>query len=518
MEKIGSLYCCDTANTELGQVDFTHSTVDFVRGAGFDFSAVTPSSGIAVDSGNGCVYVADQANNRVLGWRNEASFVNGATADLIIGQHDQWSDQANTGGVSISTLSNPVGVATDPSGNLYIADTGNNVVREVAASTGIITTVAGNGSYGYTGDGSLATTASFAGPAGIAVDAAGDLYIADFGNNVIREVNALTGIIDTIAGGGSNPGNDGLGDGGPAIGASLDAPAGLALDSAGNLYIADRTGVREVSGGVISTVANTGGFPTGVSWANGFVYFTDSYTQKAYQVAGSITSEIAGNGTAGFGGDGGPALAAELNHPTGIAVDPAGDVFIADSANDRLRVVTGGTITTYAGTGSMQTPDGGQAAGAQITQAQKVTVDGQGGYFFSEEFKHVVRHVDATGRITTVAGNGTQGFGGDGGPATSAELNNPVGLAVDAGGNLYVGDFSARSVHVYAPPLSATSKPTVSLQLDPLGQLNTSLTCPASGTNAFNENLPRRKSPSTCRRPTRRWTTREPITVNVRDD
>lgn len=225
------------------------------------------------------------------------------------------------GPANSSEMRFPQAIAVDEVGNVYIADTGNNAIREISASTGIITTIAGNGMYGYSGDGSLATTAALAGPAGLALDAAGNLYIADFGNNVVREVNAVTGVISTVVGGGLNPGEDGLGDGGPAIGASLYGPAGIAFDPAGNLYIADSY--------------------------NNLIREVNAVTNTISVIAGGGTSP----GSDGLG-DGGLATDARLSIPMAIALDVKGNIYIADSGNAVVREVNSGTITAVAGNGT----------------------------------------------------------------------------------------------------------------------------------------------------------------------
>ena len=434
---IATVAACALAAFVPGSLSASAATGDIstvVGGVASGPATTVPQNPVALALNGGALLVSDGTTGTIRSidpvTRNESAPVGNA----CIGH------SGDGGPASQATIAAARAVAVGPDGSIYLAEAAWNDVRRVSPS-GIISTFAGKpnttGTYG--GDGGAATQADLHDPEGLAVDSAGRVYISDHQNYRIRMVDT-NGTISTVAGTGSSFGSSF--DGMPATQAVLGSPEGLAVDASDNLYIADRSGIRKVSGGVISTVANSGGFETGVAWANGIVYFTDPYLQKAYQVVGGTMSAIAGNGTAGYSGDGGPAPAAQLNSPVGIAADAAGNVFIADTANNRVRVITGGTITTYAGTGSTLTPDGSAASGAQITQAQKVTMDGQGGYYFSEEFNHVVRHVDATGRLTTVAGNGTQGFSGDGGPATSAQLNNPVGLAVDTSGNLYIADQS----------------------------------------------------------------------------
>jgi trimeric autotransporter adhesin len=330
-----------------------------------------------VSFGAGHLYIADRVSVRQLspGTGQLTTPVGTGVAGLL-----------GDGGPAARASVAGCGVALDHSGNLVIADTENTRIRVVAHTTGAfygrpmtaghIYTVAGNGTAGFSGDGGPATSAELAFPQGFAVDAAGNLVIADTSNRRIRVVAHSTGAfygqpmtagdIYTVAGGGT-----GLGDGGPATSAALRAPEGVTVDAAGNLLIADDGRVRVVP-------ASTGTF----------------YGQP--MTAGDIYT-VAGNGTFGFSGDGGPATSAALSNPQGIAVDSAGNLVISDAENERIRVVAARTGTFY---------------------GQPMTA----------------------GDIYTVAGDGTSGFSGDGGPATSAGLNNPGGVAADAAGNLLIAD------------------------------------------------------------------------------
>jgi len=309
------------------------------------------------------------------------------------------------GGQAISaSLQNPRGVAVDASGNLYVADFSNHRIRKVDTA-GIITTFAGgNGTAAFSGEGVAATSASLNFPNRVAVDAAGNLYIADRNNNRVRKVNTA-GIITTVAGNGVRSFS---GDGGAAISASLDFPTGVAVDAAGNLYIADG----------------------------------DNSRIRKVNTAGIITT-VAGTVTSGFSGDDGPATSAALDlrgGVAGVAVDAAGNLYIADRGNHRIREVdTAGIITTVAGNGAFVfSGDGGPT---------DVAVDAAGNLFIAADIgSNRIRKVDTAGIITTIAGDGSFAFSGDGGPATSARLNQPLGVAVDAAGNLYIGDQSNHRV------------------------------------------------------------------------
>jgi hypothetical protein len=348
--------------------------------------------GVAVD-GTGNLLIADTFNERVrVVAASTGTFYGQAmtAGDIYTVAGTGTAGFSGDGGPATSAeLSDLSGVAVDGTGNLLIADTGNQRIRVVAASTGTfygqamttgdIYTVAGTGTFGFSGDGGPATSAELSFPEGVAVDAAGNLVIADSFNRRVRVVAASTatfygqsmraGDIYTVAGGGTT----GLGDGGPATQAKLKGPGGVAVDAAGNLVIDDVYHER------VRVVAVATGTFYGQSMRAGDIY------------------TVAGNGTRGFSGDGGPATHAELNRAGAVAVDGTGNLVIADSGNERVRVVAIATGTFY-----------GRAMRA--------------------------------GDIYTVAGNGTAGFSGDGGPATRAELVTPNGVAADAAGNLLIAD------------------------------------------------------------------------------
>jgi uncharacterized protein (TIGR03437 family) len=323
----------------------------------------------------------------------------------------QETDSEGDGCPATSASIGPAGIAVDSAGNLYIADSGFNLIRKVSTN-GIISTIAGNvntGEGGYSGDGGPAAGATVSGPLGLALDAAGNLYIADTGNDRIRKI--ANGIITTVAGGGLGCAQqtDTVGDGCPATSALLFSPAGVAVDAAGNLYVADTYNQRirkAVQNGTITTVAGDG-----------------TYTL----LPGSL-------------GDGGPATSATLFFPGGVAVDSSENIYIADTFNNRIRKVANGIINTVAGNGSgSYSGDGDSATSAGLSGPSGIAVDSGGNLFIADTGDQRVREV-TNGTITTIAGSGDIGSTGDGGPATSATLNTPVATAFGKSGEIFVSD------------------------------------------------------------------------------
>ena len=339
------------------------------------------------------------------------------------GQAGSTGYTGNGGYAAAATMSGPAGIVTDTAGNVYFADERNNVVRKVNAA-GIITVVAGNSTAGYTGDGAAATAAELRTPTGLALDKIGNLYIADNGNNVIRKVSA-TGTITTIAGttGGYS------GDGGPAISAQLRGPNGIAVDSTGKVYFAD------ARNNVVRMI-NTDG----------------------------IINTIAGNNAAGagFSGDGGAATNAQMSRPAGLAVDAMGNVYVADSRNHVIRMVTpAGIISTIAGNYTMGagfTGDGGLATAAKLRHPFAVSVDKFGVVFIADSSNNIRTVKNDT--INTFAGSDAAGYYGDGGPATNAKMTTPDGIAFDNAHNVYVscfGDNVIRRIGMPVPGITITS-------------------------------------------------------------
>jgi len=330
----------------------------------------------------------------------------------------------------------PARPAVAADGTVYVPDPSYNVVRAITPS-GTIRRFAGRPSTqgGFGGDGGPATNAQLDGPEGVAVDSAGNVYIAEHWNHLVRKVDPA-GIITTVAG---NRYSSATGDNIPATQSWLTAPLGVAVDASGTLLITDGTRLRSVSGGVITTVPGS----SAVQMASvriapdGTVYYTDTWNSTVYRL-GPVA--VAGNGTPGYSGDGGPATAAQLMTPEDLAFDAAGSIYIADWYSQRVRMVRAGVITTFAGTGGFVTGDGGQALAAQIAHPSKVAIDSRGNYYFAELAANTVRRVAPDGVITTVAGNGQPGFSGDDGPATAAQLWEPQSVSVDASDNLFIVD------------------------------------------------------------------------------
>jgi len=296
----------------------------------------------------------------------------------------------DSGAATAAQLLSPGAIFLDSSGKLYIADTSNQRVRVVAGGT--ISTIAGTGTEGFAGDGKAATSAQLSGPGGIAADSSGNVYIADTGNHVVRKITS-GGTISTFAGSGGNAGY--AGDGGAATSALLFNPTGLVLDKSGNLYIADSGNnvVRQVVGANITTIVC------------------------------------------------GPARVLQLNHPTGLALDASGALYIADTGNRRIVRFANGAATSFAGNGLTKfSGDNGPAIQAGINDPTGVCVDAAGNVYITDTFNGRIRRVTQDGIITTVAGNGFAAYAGDGGPALNASFSFPRAVIADSSSNVYVAD------------------------------------------------------------------------------
>ncbi len=353
----------------------------------------------------------------------------GAPVTTLAGNGTAGSS-GNGASASAALLNAPQGGAVDAVGNFFFADTGNNAVREIVRSTGNIVLVAGTGAAGSAGDGAAATAAQLNGPCGVAVDAAGNVYIADTGNNRIREVSAATGTITTIAGNGTAAYT---GDNGYASAATLSAPTGLALDNTGVLYVAD----------------------------------TGNNALRAFSINNGVMVTLAGTGTAGYAGDGGVPQLAQLNAPSGVAVDLAGNIYVADKGNAVVRKLTPinagiinfqATISSFAGIagGTANTGDGGPATSANLLTPAGVATDAAGDVYIAAGGQ--VRMVAPSGTIVTVAGTGQSGsYAGEGGSATAAVVPAPANaVAVDPVGDIYLSATAANRILTITGSTAAT--------------------------------------------------------------
>lgn len=453
VDAVGNVYIGDRENFRVRRIIFASSSDTVAPTIAVTVPTITPTfttnaspltvSGAAAD--NMGVYLVRWSNDRggsgtaggAMAWTvagiplqngvNNLTFTaldvrgNSASARLAVTFNPQQvistfagngqSGGTGDGGAAIGArLFFPTGIAADANGNLYVADSANNRVRRITPA-GVILPFAGNGMLGSSGDGGQAADATFNQPQSVAVDSTGNVYISDTGNHRVRKV-APSGVITTVAGTGA----DGFaGDGGQAAQAQLNLPFQVAVDSAGNLFIADSSNrrVRKVT------------------------------------VATGVISTIAGDGRVGTGGDGGAATQAQFLLPYGVTVDRSGVVFILDAFDAKIRrVATNGTISNYAGTGNFgYRGDGGPATSADIDPQSFITTDADGNLYIADLFNHVIRKVTATtGIITTVVGTGVGGFSGDGAAPGNAQLSFPNDVAFDAVGNMYIADLNNQRV------------------------------------------------------------------------
>lgn len=411
--------------------------------------------GMAFDE-EGNLYFSDSFNSRIRRIDTNGIITTIAGSNIPIPTGD--------GGPAIDAgLSTPLDILFDHSGNLLIASTFN--IRQISTD-GIINTIMG-GIPGNSGDGGPASEARFVQPWGMTYDSSGNLYIADRDNNNIRKVDT-NGIVSTVAGNGMAGYS---GDGGQAVNASLNTPYNVTVDQEGSLYIADTKNkrIRKVNpNGVIETIAGSSNFgENGIATAlslyapndvvvdennNLLLVETNNHRIRRIDTNGFI-STIAGNGASGFSGDGGLAIDATFTFPKNIALRNDGSIFIADTDNQRIRKIDpNGIITTVAGNGqSGYAGDGGLAINASLNKPNDIIFDSNGNLIFSDLQNHCIRKIDANGIITTIAGTGVNGYSGDGGAAVLAELKNPDGIAIDGAGNLFIADTSNNRIRKITP-------------------------------------------------------------------
>ena len=494
LDSSGNIYIADHDNNEIREiVKSTGNIQNFAgsptgaAGATGDGGAATSAllhgpSAVFVDATNN-VFIADTSNSEI----REVTSINGKIQRIAgIGIPGFSGDG---GPATSAALSSPLGVFVDATGNVVIADTANHFVRQVVAASGNIHEIAGNGLLSFSGDGATALNAALNLPSGVAVDGPRDIFIADTANNVIREVVASTGLIQTIAG---------------TTGGALNGPTGVFVDSSNNVFIADTKNnvIRELvaSSGTLQIIAGNGtpGFqgdngpptqaelklPTGVfvdSAGNVFIADMGNNVIREIVAATGKIQTVAGvnAGSPGFGGDGGAATSALLSSPSGVFVDALGNIFIADTGNNVIREVTisNHNILTVAGShvlGAGFSGDGGAATSAQLNAPLSVIVDPSGDLFIADTGNNVIREVVAsTGKIQTVAGNHAlgAGFSGDGGPALSAQLHSPSSIAIDSLGAVDIADTGNNRIRSVAglvivpvaslTPTTLTFNPTV---------------------------------------------------------
>ena len=471
LDTAGNLYILDTLNRRVREVLATSGVIQTIAGngvAGFSgdgpalASQIRGRGGLSVDT-QGNVFLADADNGRI------REITNGGIQ--TVAGTGGFGFSGDGGPATSAQLFAPRGVFVDVSGNIFIADTFNHRVREVVG--GIIHTIAGNGIGGFAGDGGLATSAELYYPYGVFADSLGNILIADTGNSLLREVTAGSGTIKALAGNGlANPTtcnttfDQCIGDGGPATRGILRYPENVFEDSLGNIFVlalvdeiqeipAGTTNIQTFAGNSASGFGGDGGpapnaqlsFPVdAVTDKAGNIYIADTGAVREVFSATGMIQTIAGTGIGGIAslsGDNGPATTA-TTYPNGLFVDAFGNLFIADGFNEVREISAGtGTIRSVAGNGiAGYTGDGGPAANAELNYPNSVFVDGAGNIFIADSNNSVIREVvgGPGGNIVTVAGNGTPGFSGDGGPATSAQLAFPSGVYVDAAGNIFIAD------------------------------------------------------------------------------
>ena len=405
--------------------------------------------------GTGHLYIVDSSNQRI---RKIDAFSNTITT---IAGNGSFRASGDGGPATEAGFWSPRSICMDIFRNLYIADSSSGQIRIVAVD-GIINTFAGNGQTGFSGDGGLATDASLNRPTDIASDPSGNLYIADESNGRIRKVTP-DGIITTIAGGN-------IGDGQLATQANLYNPADVHITTQGELYIADNkhSRIRKIdANGIITTIAGTGQpgsssngqqalessfpYPRGITIDDTHTLYLSTLASKIHTVdPHGITGTVAGNGRADYSGDGGQATNASLNKPNGIFIIPNGTLFVAEEKNHCIRMISpNGEITTVVGNGTAgYTGDGGSAADASLNHPRDVFIGTERNLYIADESNHCVRMVDRNGIITTVAGNGQFGASGDGGPATEATLSYPRSVYADAEGKIFIADRNNHAIRM----------------------------------------------------------------------
>lgn len=494
---IRRIYTDGTIRTIAGTGTYVYGGDNWNEGAATSVQLKRPY-GVAIDN-NGYLYIADTENHKIR--KMKEPVLSGAELSGLslsrgmlspVFDLEKWAYSASVAEIvdrititpttwdSRATVTVNGEPLIDGQANINLSLGGNLITIVVTAIDGIttrtytvdvyresletiITTIAGTGDFQPDGDGGPAVNARIGPPSGVAVDSSGNIFITDTNDNKIRKIDT-NGMISTIAGSGSTWSG---GDGGAATRAAIYGPGGVAVDSSGNVYIAETSGhkIRKIdTNGIISTIAGTGGYgfygegiaatnaqlnyPSGVAVdSSGNVFIADYYNHRIRKVdTNGIIRTVAGTGTRGADGDGLAATSAQLNNPHGVAVDSSGNLYIADDMNHKIRKVdTNGIISTVAGTGTAGTDE------AYLNRPFGVATDNSGNVFFTDSSNHRIRKIDTNGRISIIAGTGTFGSEGDGGAAINAQLHNPEGVAVDSMGNVYIADFSNSKIRKLAP-------------------------------------------------------------------
>ncbi len=487
-DSAGNVYVADTYNDTIRKVTPGGAVTTLAGLAGTSGSAdgtgsaaqFSYPSGVAADS-VGNVYVVDIDNSTI------RKVTPGGVVTTLAGRAGIPGSADGTG--SAARFYWPWGAAVDSAGNVYVADSGSSTIRKVTPG-GVVTTLAGLAGSPGSADGT-GSAARFNEPCGLAMDSAGNVYVPDYGDDTVRKVTP-GGVVTTLAGLAGSPGSAD----GTSSAARFNGPSGAAVDSAGNVYVADwgNSTIRKVTpGGLVTTLAGLAGSsgtndgtgsaarfnqPGGVAVDSaGNVYVADSYNYTIRKVtAGGVVTTLAGRAGV-FGSADGTGSAAQFDYPTGVVVDSAGNVYVADYDNDTIRKVTpGGVVTTLAGRAGISGSADGPGSAARFNQPSWVALDGAGNLYVTDMYNDTIRKVTPGGVVTTLAGLAGSPGNADG-TGSAAQFNWPYGVAVDSAGNLYVAEFDNNTIRI-GTANTCPDVPTIDLAVGPVGQLRQLNTSP----------------------------------------